>query len=244
MGKVSKCTLTGVDESTDLGDLEQLSAEFPIVEWGILYSPKRQGQPGRYPSARKIASFLNELPMSMSLSLHICGSGVTDFIKGEAIVEMLVKLVGLRNGRVQLNFNALEDGIDMAALIKRMQENPDVDFITQVNENNLLIGDLLSHVPNHGFLIDSSLGSGKSPESWPVLPEKYSGYAGGLGPDNVASELEKITVISAKDFWIDMEGKLRTDDAFDLTKARAVLQAVEPFCLNPARRKGRLSGHA
>ncbi|MEI7997808.1 MAG: hypothetical protein WCH01_23235, partial [Methylococcaceae bacterium] len=48
------CTLTGVDEKTSLMQIAELSERFPFVEWGFLYSPKRQGNPGRYPSVKRL----------------------------------------------------------------------------------------------------------------------------------------------------------------------------------------------
>src|SRR5207302_929741 len=96
-------------------------------------------------------------------------------------------------------------------------------------------------------LFDTSGGAGLTPddleESWPMAwPGKYCGYAGGLGPDNVADELEKIFGTNAEQastFWIDMETKVRSYrvenfrkvDYFDLSKCEQVCKQVAPFIL-------------
>lgn len=55
-------------------------------------------------------------------------------------------------------------------------------------------------------LFDTSSGFGILPEKWPeLLPELYCGYAGGLGPDNLQEQLEKIeSVIGDNEIWVDM----------------------------------------
>ena len=62
MPRLTFCTLTGVDESTPIDALIALAEAHPIVEWGILYSPSRQGQSGRYPSYEAIQRILDGLP--------------------------------------------------------------------------------------------------------------------------------------------------------------------------------------
>jgi phosphoribosylanthranilate isomerase len=53
------------------------------------------------------------------------------------------------------------------------------------------------------------------------------GFAGGLGPDNIA-ELARYVTESMGDSdgptWLDMESGVRTDDRLDLAKVRAVLE--------------------
>ena len=72
------------------------------------------------------------------------------------------------------------------------------------------------------------------PEAWPAPSNEIaSGWAGGLGPDNVLEEAKKIAAKShaAYPHWIDMETKLRSsgDDYFCLGKCRSVLQQIKPF---------------
>ena len=106
---LTHCTLTGVDEKTALHELIDLSVEHPIAEWGFLYSPKRQGQPGRYPSVAMLSKSFSYLPAYVRVALHVCGQGVPDLLTGESTVSGLVAMVGERSGRVQLNFNQARD---------------------------------------------------------------------------------------------------------------------------------------
>jgi hypothetical protein len=51
------------------------------------------------------------------------------------------------------------------------------------------------------------------------------GYAGGLGPDNIATELVKIRPSASSIWWLDMEGKLRIDDWFSVDLANQCVSA-------------------
>ena len=77
------CNLVGADETTPLFELAVISDLFPYAGWGFLYSPRRQGSPGRYPSTERIRRAFKELPRYVRTSLHVCGEGVTDLLNGE-----------------------------------------------------------------------------------------------------------------------------------------------------------------
>jgi hypothetical protein len=67
-----------------------------------------------------------------------------------------------------------------------------------------------------------------SPEQWD-RPDtcKPVGFAGGLGPNNILVEIQRISSVATGNWWVDMEGKLRDkNDWFDLTKAMAVVAAL------------------
>lgn len=229
--KITHCTLTGVDERTELAQLADISNAHPIVEWGFLYSPNRQGEPGRYPPVSFLRKAFAELAPSVKVALHICGAGVAQLIDGEPVVSDLVQLIGKRGGRVQLNFHAssLEKKTTMAQLRACIARHPDVEFITQHNPANAAVWGQIKGEPNHSLLFDESGGQGILATAWAApLDGIRCGYAGGLGPANVATEIMKIRAAAgAAPFWIDMEGKLRDpDDWFDLNEAKAVLQAL------------------
>jgi predicted TIM-barrel enzyme len=225
------CTLTGVDENTPLGELSSLSNRYPVVEWGFLYSPKRQGQPGRYPSVEYLRMAFSQLPAHVNVALHVCGDGVRQLIYAETFVTELVRLVEQRGGRVQLNFNAhrAESEFSLAQVRACIARYPGVQFITQYNTANAHVWEELKDLSNHSVLFDASGGNGISPSEWmPPLKGVACGYAGGLGPDNVDTELARIHAVTGNaPFSIDMEGKLRDrDDCFNRNAAKAVLDAV------------------
>lgn len=77
-------------------------------------------------------------------------------------------------------------------------------------------------------------GAGVLPEVWgKQLKGYFTVYAGGLGLDNLKSELDKIEhSVCAGEIWIDMETNVRSysvenGDYFDLEKCEDVLKLVK-----------------
>ena len=80
------------------------------------------------------------------------------------------------------------------------------------------------------MLFDASGGRGISPDTWraPVMPNHKMGYSGGLSPENVADNLDKINMVLPVGYntWIDAEGKLKDPDTkqFDTLRAEQYIQ--------------------
>lgn len=236
------CTLTGVDEHTDLKRLARLSRAYPFSEWGVLFSRSRMAEEdgrGRYPRMEWIEKFIEQAEKSkIRCALHVCGSDALDFIRGDMTIGPLAE----RFGRVQINVKA--DGLNLA---KDLDHNALERFIQmfkmgegggkiilQYSKSNKALCQVLRSTMGIEFLVDSSGGNGKSPDAWPMLrefPGQRFGFAGGLGPENVAEELERIGIASCeKPYWIDMEGKLRSaEDRFDLDACESVLDQTTQF---------------
>lgn len=217
------CTLTGASSDIPIDDLIARSEGRPWLEWGFLWSPKRQNS-GRYPSAEWVLNALEALSArGIPTAVHLCGDSVKGFLAGLPGEGKLIR----KASRVQLNFSLSRDQIDLGILDLRIDEilKP---VITQHNPANLAATKLSA--PNHQLLFDSSGGRGVSPADWLApVPGKFCGYAGGLGPHNLEVELERIArVCAGRPFAIDMEGSLRTpEDRFDLAKVDAVLRIVD-----------------
>jgi len=218
-------TLTGVDETTSLDSVVELSAQFPFVEWGVLYSPSKAGKGGRYPSvesALQILQFLRE--NDVSTAVHLCGGGVVGALDGrDGNALALAELAG----RVQLNFNQARQSLDLST-VDALADRLGKPVITQHNQANETVHLHLAS-PFHQVLFDASGGRGTRPEQWPnMLPGIRCGFAGGLGPENVVRELDRIAEAShGYPFWIDMETSLRDrEDRFDLAVCEEVLSAV------------------
>lgn len=208
-------TFTGVDEFTPVDGLLDLAGEYP-VEFGILFSPSRQGS-GRYPPLYSLARLWMK---SLHLSAHICGDYSRELITNGDFpaLELLIE----RNfDRVQVNTAdptvdpdriwAWANRFGRRAILQT--RNPDV-FPSSTSVD---------------WLFDASGGRGILPSAWPN-PHPTSGamvgYAGGLGPDNVAAAVEAIGRIPGP-YWIDMETGVRDEnDRFDLRKCWAVCEAV------------------
>lgn len=67
------------------------------------------------------------------------------------------------------------------------------------------------------------------------LSERW-GYAGGLGPDTLATQLPRIAAAAGgQPVWVDMESRLRdAQDRFDIGAAARCLQAVDSFLAQSA----------
>lgn len=195
-------TLTGVDESTDMEAVAHLDAEI-----GFLYSAFRTDQSDmRYPSWNFIERYARQVPRA---ALHICGRDALGQLQRQ---EFDVSSFG----RIQLN-----------GFVRCLE----VEEICAIYPQHVIITQWRGHhtahtldvkALNHVLLVDRSGGRGISPDEWEAPPPpKHAGFAGGLGPDNLAKELARIRQVAREGWWVDMEGKLRnTVDLFDVERAR------------------------
>ncbi|CAB9517541.1 expressed unknown protein [Seminavis robusta] len=246
----------GADDSVHPNMLALIVHAFPFVEFGVLFRPDKEGQP-RYATAEWVECLKQVAAKSqprMKLAAHFCESRVNQVLRGDD--SFLLTLKGTFQ-RVQINATAV-NGVDMsvlesdkigetlkafAALIRRNRNN--FEFILQKNEETLPLwkglldldseetGPPGSLPTNVSMLVDESKGTGVvSSTPWPTPPDTYPiGYAGGIGPHNIAKVLgDIIEAGSGKSVWIDMESKLRSKkndkDVFDLDKCYEVIDAV------------------
>lgn len=234
--KLDRVTMTGADDETPIKDLVALSKEYPFVEWGILASPKRAGTP-RFPSAIWQKALADEIKAQPGpgtwISAHLCGGYVRSVLdRGElAVDEIPVWPVA---SRVQLNFHAEPH---------TCEPGPFIDGIVAwkrpvIFQDDGVNTDIFNHARWAGVdaavLFDRSHGGGVVPGQWPEARLLvHCGYAGGLGPETIAAELPKIAqAANGARIWIDMEGRVRTNEHFDLEKVRTVLD----YCASAKRR--------
>lgn len=226
---LDRVTITGADDSISPKDLLPLSAEFPNVEWGILFSGSRQGT-ARYPSAEWIEKLWMASSQGLRLSAHLCGKWVRDLVlEGDFSWK---KNIGQPFGmfhRIQLNFHAHHHPGEKNFIDILLQHQHTKQFIFQMDGVN---DQLFKSAHDAGAwatpLFDRSGGAGVLPKEWPkAYPGVLCGYAGGLSPDNLAEELRKIEAAAgAERIWIDTETRVRSDDdkKFDLAKVRRFLE--------------------
>lgn len=225
-----KCTFTGVDEFTDLDNIAEISKCYPFVEWGVLLSTSesRVFNGNRYPSIYWLKENMPKLKAisqetGCSIALHVCG-GETKKLLSQEEDSVGLALIDCVN-RIQINFAYKENQVnELESLCKRFE---DKIFITQHNSNNK---DLYLKIKskNHQVLFDSSGGRGVEPKSWEMsLPSKVCGYAGGLGLDNIDRQFIQIYSVAGDKYWIDMEGKIRTDDKLDLIVCENILYSCQ-----------------
>jgi phosphoribosylanthranilate isomerase len=215
-------SLTGADNAVDVSILEDVAAQYHLFECAILMFPEREGM-ARNPTKSWREKFYQSTVKNRAL--HLCGSAINLLAQEE--IQLMREINQFK--RVQINLKLQYATVELVQqLVKVVNKNPHIEFITQHNEVNTNYFPFWNEVENHSYLYDGSLGKGVTPEKWlPPVPKKNTGYAGGLNPDNVVKNLQDILRLSGdKSIWIDMETGIRTADQFDLEKVLSVLEQV------------------
>lgn len=216
-------TFTGIDAKTDLHRVKELSNRYPI-EWGVLFGGSLQnGQ--RYPDILVAEDVIKLAEQNVRFSAHLCGAYAKRILHHVVVDEDM--LFFKQFGRIQVNASTYL--IPALLRLKDAMQRP-IIMQTRNDEWPGMVETVSGHSASEMGLYclhDTSGGKGKVPSSRPVQKPgtPLVGYAGGFGPDNVASIL---ATIEADNFWIDMESNVRTDDWLDLDKCEAVCQAIWP----------------
>lgn len=226
---LDRVTITGADDSIDPNELADLSAEFPFVEWGILFSQRSVGRT-RFPTLQWVEE-LCENDATLNLSAHLCGRWMRDTLAGRNEWWHALGSLTQKFQRVQLNFHAEKQSAHLGDFLREQAKA--ASFIFQCDGvNDAWVKELVAE----GFgapLFDTSGGAGKLPTEWPAAwPGVYCGYAGGLGPDNLVKELSRIEAQAGDArVWVDMERKVRShdDSQFKLDSVYSVLRQAQRF---------------
>lgn len=213
MNKPQFITFTGVDAYTSFQGMRELAAQYP-VEFGVLFSPGRQGRETRYPPPSAILELCQSTGV-VPLAAHLCGEdarGVIEF--GNSTWDGLIEERFARaqiNTAQTVNVGAIKEWADGLAVRAILQCRSFFPFDRRVD-----------------YPFDQSGGRGNVPKFWPASPDpsQFCGYAGGLNPDNIAKYVAALAPTAGK-YWLDMETGVRDEnDRFDLSKCRAVCEAV------------------
>ncbi|MGD0328754.1 MAG: hypothetical protein ABSB00_03560 [Minisyncoccia bacterium] len=230
-------TVTGADDSIRPEELVPIAEEYPFVEFGILLSKKQQGR-RRFPSSDWLKDlyilwFQNK---SYKLSGHLCGEWVRKLCLGDPSFFTEFGYHWYMFNRLQLNFHTEHHPHDikkMSDLIRQYHRDKPVIFQMEG------VNDKIFHTIAYRWgimafrLFDQSGGNGIVPKEWPKQQFEYCGYAGGLSPENLSQEMEKISEVASGPIWIDAETLLRSqnDAVFDLDKVRRFLEAAKPWMM-------------
>jgi hypothetical protein len=211
MQKPDFVTFTGIDARTDIDRVRDLSSRYPI-EWGILFSPSRQGREPRYPAMDIIGIAATELHTSVRLSAHICGLFAAKINAGK---DLPIDLHGFRRAQI----NTIAADVDAIADFGKRHS---LDVIVQHRTLRFPDDDRVT------WLYDCSGGRGEEAKTWPLHPGegKLFGYAGGLNPGNINAMNDLIKLDEDSPYWLDMESGIRTEDWLDLDKCEAVCKAL------------------
>lgn len=233
MPKPIPITFTGIDERTDPRRLADIQARHPNAEFGILFRDrptKNEYRQKRFPSAEVIDRFIDA---GLRLSLHVCGPlSRRTFLDGfRELVYLLRRLPNFK--RIQLNglgglladdecCQALSIPAGMELILQQHPgEKPLVERIERINGAGTV-----------SILIDASGGRGLDVPFTPVTYGSLrTGYAGGINPDNAAAKARALLDQGARDFWLDCETGIRTDDWFDADKAEQILRNLDTLSL-------------
>ena len=228
---MTSITLTGLDaKSLPLILNEPKDERSSWVEFGILWSEGRAGVENRYPVMQSIVDFSKELSnlsaaRPFNFALHVCGRvAVQNMIRGDGLVTQAASAFD----RIQINFNYEQaEHLSLFDIRSFLRRCPTPVIFQMYSGNARLFADI-NDMPNVHVLIDGSGGRGISPKSWRAPVDGfYTGYAGGLGPLNLAQELKEIDDVCPNPYWVDMEGKLRDeDDWFSLERAQQCIEIV------------------
>lgn len=229
-------TITGADDSTDPEKLLELWDSFSFVEFGILVG-SRVGP--RFPSLTWIKNLLKLRGKECSgrsshqISLHMCGKYLDSFIAGDP--TPLVQEYGYildHFQRIQLNFHG-ESQPDrtsgwIADSFRAVFPFSEPELIFQLDAvNDRASSACVGLGIACSGLFDQSHGAGVEPESWPAhIAGMKCGWSGGLGPENLARHLPAISRAAdpSREYWVDMETKVRTNGQLDLIKVSRCLE--------------------
>ena len=219
---LKKVTFTGIDDKTNVDDLVKLTQKYPFVEFGVLVSNGvlNERWERRYMSLEELSKLKDK---GLHLSCHLCGSVARKIVKEndwKPFYELLGDNIKLFD-RFQLNVSG------MKKFSTDIDFPKDKTFIIQLKEN-LHLYNTYKHLPNILGFQDNSGGLGIFEDNW-MSADTYFGYAGGLNATNVEYVINHLLSINDKDFWIDMETSVRTNDWFDIEKCEKVLKICEKY---------------
>lgn len=208
-------TFTGADAWTDPGRMLAIQEARGRVEWGILFSPKMQGE-GRYPPPGFVEGLSGR---GLALAAHVCGGHAREALATGRCAALDALPRGMFR-RIQVN---TREAVPDTAPLVRMADAYGASRIVLQARGAFPDGDAVD------WLQDASGGTGAMPERWPEAPAGTNlvGYAGGLGPDTVAAALPAIAAAAGDvPYYIDMETRVRVGDRFSLDACERVLDLV------------------
>lgn len=220
-----KVSFIGIDKKTDMDRLLRIAEKYPEVEFGFLCSSSltNTDQNNRYPKLVLLQKLKNK---KVNLSLHVCGK-LARTVCQTGNFEEIKKFVG--------PYFDMFDRIQLNVVGSRFKE-----LITDTCSKQIIIQTNLSepkskatyeafreaNIDNIVFLSDNSGGKGLAVDFDYFEGLDFQGFAGGLNPDNILERKEEIDILWEKDYWLDMESGVRTDNWFDLDKVEDICKKV------------------
>ena len=238
--KLRYITCSDPREDISAESLLNFASQYQIAEIGVQAHPDAMlSWRPRNIWSNQIVDLSKNMPNPINIALHInyqwCDYMCEGLVPPEVKRWLLESNVHTKQPvvkRIQLNIGDAADCFSPKKLAELIATYPNQEFIFPWNEK---VAPQIKRLKQTGakfsLLFDGSYGAGIEPDSWrgPVYNDIPNGYAGGLGPDNVAKNLDKINAVLPENYetWIDAEGKLRdkqTTGSFTLELAEKYLQ--------------------
>mmetsp|Transcript_15917 Transcript_15917/g.33616 ORF Transcript_15917/g.33616 Transcript_15917/m.33616 type:complete len:307 (-) Transcript_15917:1727-2647(-) len=211
--KLEALGFCGADDSVNPRLLALIGQNYPLVEWGILFRPDKEGEP-RYASIEWVSRLSQILKNSRSnnqlqqqsesrsrirLAAHLCGSHVNDLLSSSikpssatAIDAFLVQLYEWGFRRVQVNATAvngvftekLGEGTTLQAFLRTVNTHPKLEFIVQKNDET---------EPLWSALLNNNSNGNKLPENIVFLHDESKGTGKEVSGDGLSTDPQFVT---------------------------------------------------
>jgi len=235
---IEKITCSDMREYNEIDDIINLGKKYPMAEFAI------QAHPSKFSAHMPRYVWFDTLMHTarvnnINLAMHVNSEWRTEICRGNIPYE-IKRMWDMRRdngkpviGRVQVNINGGKGAFRFYAnkVFDIIRAYPDIEFIFQYTpRQRRRLKKLDKMDAPFSMLFDASGGRGISPKMWraPVMSNHKMGYSGGLSPDNIAENLDKINLVVPKNdnIWIDAEGKLKdpTTKQFDPLRAEIYIQ--------------------
>lgn len=229
-----KLSITGADNLVDVNSLSSLVKDFPALELAILYFPEKENHP-RNPGKEWRDKFFSIIPKE-NTAIHLCGQQVFETILSSEFETSDVFKELKKTNRIQININARKDIFshqDIQQIYTILLSHGFTLILQYHNRSKDWILPYITdkHLDNVHILLDASLGKGVTPDIFEVPKELQEldypiGFAGGLNPENIASVHTQVKNLVLKRYWLDLESGVRTDNTFNLVKAKLLCTLV------------------
>lgn len=240
--EIKKISCCGATEDLDAMDVVNFLVKNPNTEIGVSITEKRfVNGDARLKWICNIIHKLNNLNVPHGhIALHMNGKMPKIIAESGKLHSALEYIVALSkaNSRVQLNFTDRNAKADLEGiktldnLFTLVEEFKPARFILPYDKNSDTLVTTLSRItPDFDVLYDSSYGLGRVADKYQSLfPKQLQGYCGGLSPENIISELDKIESSQTQKVkvWIDAESGLKDKEknVLDLSRAQKFVDLV------------------
>lgn len=239
--KLRYITCSDPREDIPVENILRLSQVAPNIEIAIQAHPSKMSFD--MPRQKWFSKLLKEslsMPVPPNLALHVNLDWCDKICQGYLAPELIEIFCLLRDDgtpvvrRWQINIHGSKTKkINTANIASLLANNPDREFIFQYGASEYnRIHRLDKTGAKFSVLYDTSGGAGKLTKNWrmPLFENHPQGYAGGLSPENVSENLDKIAKVAGNrtDIWIDAEGKLKTPGTktFDINRANQYIKTA------------------